>query len=71
MDDIIGSYLKKRKFDESLKLFTNHVGQKNETKILQKFLAYLKANKIKRENTSDDDLGFGTWSIWTEFKIYF
>ena len=58
LNDIICSYLKKRKCDDSLKLFTNQVGQKHETKILRKFVGYLKANKIKKENTSDDDLGF-------------
>ena len=60
LNDIIGSYFRKKKCEKSLKLFYEKVAQtKNDpAKILWKFFVYLKEKKTDKENVKDDDLGF-------------
>ena len=60
LNDIIGSYFMKKKYQKSLKLFNDNVDQtKNDAKeILEKFFCYLNENKTVKKNAKEDDLGF-------------
>ena len=59
LNDIIGSYFMKKKYEKSLKLFDENVDEtKNDAKeILEKFFRYLK-EKTDKKNAKEDDLGF-------------
>ena len=60
LDEIVGEYLKKRKCEKSRKLYEENIGyHKNDgTKILEKFLNYLKTMETVKENMKLEDLDF-------------
>lgn len=59
LDKIIGEYLKKKKFEKSLKLLKEKVEQKTDlNKTLESFCDYLKKNVSEKANTDHKDLGF-------------
>ena len=59
LNDIIGSYFMKKKYEKSFKLCDENVDQtKNDGKeILEKFFRYLKEKTVKK-NAKEDDLRF-------------
>ena len=59
LNDIIGSYFMKKKYEKSLKLCDENDDEtKNDAnEILEKFFCYLKEKTVK-ENAKEDDLGF-------------
>ena len=58
LDGIIVNYLKKTKFEKSMKLLKEKFEDKYEdAKVTEKFLNYLRAKEAKKEIESDD-LGF-------------
>ena len=59
LNDIIGSYMRNKKYEKSLKLFKDKGQMKNDqTKMLKRFFDYLKEKEIEKENQPDDELGF-------------
>ena len=60
LNDLIGSYLKKRKCEKSLKLLEETVGQTRNgiTKMMEAFFDYLKEKEIEKRNVKNDDLDF-------------
>ena len=60
LDEIVGEYLKKRKCEKSRKFYEESIGyHKNDgTKILEKFLNYLKTMETEKENMQLEDLDF-------------
>ena len=55
LNDFVVDYLKKRKFETTLKLLDNEVMM--EEKLFKKFTNNLTKNKLDKEN-SNDELGF-------------
>ena len=60
LNEVIFEYLKKRRFEKSLKLFgQNYCPAKNDqTRPLEEFCDYLKKKEIEKESMNHDDLGF-------------
>ena len=60
LDEIVWEYLEKRKCEKSRKLYEENIGyHKNDgTKILEKFLNYLKTMQTQKENMKLEDLDF-------------
>ena len=59
LSDIVGSYMRNKKCEKSLKLFKEKGQMKNhQTQMLKKFFDYLKEKENDKENQQDDDLGF-------------
>ena len=60
LDEIVWEYLKKGKCEKSRKLYEENIGyHKNDgTKILEKFLNYLKTMQTQKENMKLEDLDF-------------
>ena len=57
LDDIVMEHLKKVKCEKTSKMFGSQ-GETNHSKLLQKFVDYLKRNEMEKENRIEDDLGF-------------
>ena len=60
LEEIVGEYLKKKKFEKSLKLFEEKVKHKNNdlSKTLKRLFDYLKKTESEKENMEYEDLGF-------------
>jgi len=60
LDEIVGTYLKKKKCENSLLLFEERVGHRKNylNKTLQDFIGFLKKKESERENMKLDNLGF-------------
>ena len=59
LDEIIGEYFKKKKFEKSLKFLKEKVEQKTDlNKTLESLCDYLKKNVSEKANTDHEDLGF-------------
>ena len=60
LNEIVGEYLKKKKFEKSLKLFEEKVKHKNNdlSKTLKRLFDYLKKTESEKENMEYEDLGF-------------
>ena len=76
LNDIIGSYLREKKCEKSLKLFEEKNGQtkNDQRKKLMKFIKYLKEKEMVKENVKGDDLGFqinfGAYQPDKKVRIY-
>ena len=57
LDDFIDGYLKKAKYEKSLKLFEGKIGRKKNVKIFEQFMNYLMRKEAEKAN-ENDDLGF-------------
>ena len=56
LSDIVGSYMRDKKCEKSLKLFNDKGQMKNhQTQMLKKFFDYLKEKENDKENQQDDD----------------
>ena len=59
LDDIVREYLKKRKYEKSLKIFGFGHSKNGSNKTLGKFFDFLKKNEAEKENIKKEyDLGF-------------
>ena len=59
LDHIVKEYLKQVKCEKSSKMFgSESSGDSDHSKSLKKFMKFLKANEMKKENNVEDDLGF-------------
>ena len=60
INDCIVEHLKKQKYEKTLRLFEKECGSMKETsKSYEKFMEYLLAKEIEKENRNEiDDLGF-------------
>ena len=60
LDDIVGEYLKKKKFEKSLKLLEEKDKHKNNdlNKTLKRLFDYLKKTESGKRNIEHEDLGF-------------
>ena len=60
LEEIVGEYLKKKKFEKSLKLFEEKVKHKNNdlNKTLKKLFDYLKKKESEKGDIEHEDLGF-------------
>ena len=60
LDEIVGEYLKKKKFEKSLKLLEEKVKHNNNdlNKTLKRLFDYLKKTESEKGNIEHEDLGF-------------
>ena len=59
LDEIVGEYLKKKKFEKSFKLFEKVKHKNNDlNKTLERLFGYLKKTEPEKENMEHEDLGF-------------
>ena len=59
LDDIVMQYLKKAKCEKTSKMFGNECSDRNDqSKLLAKFIKFMKHKKEEKENGAEDDLGF-------------
>ena len=59
LDDIVMEYLKRAKCEKTSKLFgIEHSGGSDHSKLLEKFIVFLKQKGMKKEYHVEDDLGF-------------
>ena len=59
LDDIVMEYLKRGKREKTFKLFeTEHSGESDYSKSLEKFIIFLRQKEIKKEYHVENDLGF-------------
>ena len=75
LDEIVGEYLKKRKCQKSRKLFEENTGyhENDGTRILEKFMTYLKAmgkKEIKIEDL-DFEINFGAYQTDQKVSLIF
>ena len=72
LDEIVGEYLKKGKFEKSRKLYEENIRyhENDETEILEKFLNHLKAMRTKKAIKIEDldfEINFGAYQ--TDQKV--
>ena len=59
LDDFVSEYFKKVKCEKSSKMFgTERSGESDHSKVLERFLKFLKRKETEKENRVEDDLGF-------------
>ena len=77
LDEIVGEYLKKRKYEKSCKLYREKVGntRNDRSKMLEKFFDYLKIMETEREIKIEEDLDFeidfGAYQIERKVSLIF
>ena len=76
LDEIVGEYLKKGKFEKSRKLYEENIRyhENDETEIREKFLNHLKAMGTKKEIKIEDldfEINFGAYQTDQKVSLIF
>ena len=72
LDDFIDGYLKKAKYEKSVKLLKGKIEQKKNVKIFEQFMNYFKRKEAEKPNENDDlgfEINFGAYQSQEKVRV--